>query len=78
MLKRRRSRSLGGKGTLAAAAKRRRRQEGTQQRDNRLALARLTHYLACNLQVPLWCHQRSAMAAQSSERHRRTTVEEAP
>ena len=78
MLKRRRSRSLARKGTSAVAAKRRRRQEDAQQRDNRLALARLAHYLACNLQVPLWCHQGSAMAAQSLERRRRAAVEEAP
>ena len=47
-----------------------------QQRDNRLALARLAHYLASNLQVPLWCHQGSVMKGQSSERHRRATVDE--
>ena len=55
MPKRRRSRSLAREGTLAAAAKRRRRQEVVQQRDSRLALARLAHSLAINLQVPLWC-----------------------
>ena len=53
MPKRKHSRSLARKGTSAAAAKRRRRQEDAQQRDSRLALARLVHYLASNLQVPL-------------------------
>ena len=66
MPQRRRSRSLVHKGISAAAAKRRRRQEDAQQRDNRLALARLAHYLASNLQVPLWCHQGSVMEAQSA------------
>ena len=66
MLKRRRSRSLARKGTSAVAAKRRRCQDDVQQRHNRLALARLVHYLACNLQVSLcgairvlpWQHSR--------------------
>ena len=48
MPKRRRSRSLARKGTLAAAAKRRRWQDA-QQRDSGLALARLAHSLASNL-----------------------------
>ena len=61
MSKRRRSRSLARKGTSAAAAKRRRRQEDAQQRDSRLALAHLAHYLASILQVPLWCHQVSVI-----------------
>ena len=37
------------------------------QRDSRLALARLLHSLASNLQVSLWCHQGSVMKAKSSE-----------
>ena len=49
--KRGRSRSLARKGTSAAAAKRRRCQEDAQQRNSGLALPRLTHYLASNLQV---------------------------
>ena len=65
--------------TSAAAAKRRRRQEDAQQRDSRLALARLAHSLASNLHVPLLCHQGSIMEAQSSERRcRRSTVEMKP
>ena len=40
----------GTQGTSAAAAKRRRRQEDAQQRDSRLALARLAHSVASNLQ----------------------------
>ena len=76
MPKRMRLHSLARKGTSVAAAKQRRRQEDAQQRDNRLALARLAHYLASNLQVPLWCHQGSVMKGQSSERHRRATVDE--
>ena len=78
MPKRRCSRSLARKGTSAAAAKRRRHQEYTQQRDSWLALARLTHSLASNLQVPLWCHQGSVMEAQSSERRRRAAIKGAP
>ena len=80
MPQRRCSRSLACKNTSAAAAKRRRRQEDAQQRDNRLALPRLAHYLASNLQVPLWCHQGSAMelGAQLSERRQRAAVKEAP
>ena len=78
MPKRRRSRSLTRKGTSAAAAERRRRKEDAQQRDSRLALACLVHSLACNMQVPLWCHQVSVMEAQLSERRRRAAVEEAP
>ena len=72
------SRSLARKGTSAAAAKRRRCQEDAQHRNSRLTLPRLAHYLASNLQVPLSCHQVSVMEAQSSERRRRATVEEAP
>ena len=53
-------------------------QKDAQQRNSRLALPRLAHYLASNLQVPLLCHQGSVMEAQSSERHRRAAVEEAP
>ena len=49
MPKRRCSRSLACKGTSAAAAKRRHCQDA-QQRDTRLALARLAHSLASNLQ----------------------------
>ena len=83
MPQRRRSRSLVHKGISAAAAKRRRRQEDAQQRDNRLALARLAHYLASNLQVyhcgairvPSWKHRapskgscrRSAVAVKPAE-----------
>ena len=78
MPKRRRSRSLTRKGTSAAAAERRRHQEDAQQRDIRLALARLAHSLASNLQVPLSCQQGSVMEAQSSERRRRAAVEGAP
>ena len=66
MPKRRRSRALVRKGTSAVTAERRRRPEDAQQRDSRLALARLVHYLASNLQVPLWKHSR------------RSAVEEAP
>ena len=58
MPKRGRSRSLARKGTSAAAAKRRRCQEDAQQRNSRPALPRLAHYLASNLQVPLWKHSR--------------------
>ena len=76
--KRGRSRSLARKGTSAAAAKRRSCQEDAQHRNSRLALPRLAHYLASNLQVPLSCHQGSVMEAQSSERRRRAAVEEAP
>ena len=65
-------------GTSDAAAKQTRRQEDAKQRDSRLALACLAHFLASNLQVPLLCHQGSVMEAQSSERHRRAAVEEAP
>ena len=50
MPKRGRSRSLARKGTSAAAAERRRCQEDDQQRDSRLALARLAHSLASNIQ----------------------------
>ena len=57
----RRSHSLAHKGTSDAAAKRTRRQEDAKQRDSRLALAHLAHYLASNLQVPLSCHQFSVM-----------------
>ena len=78
MPKRGRSRSLARKGTSATAAKRRRCQEDAQQRNSRLALPRLAHYLASNLQVPLSCHQGSFMEAQSSKRRRRAAVEEAP
>ena len=78
MPKKRHSRSLACKGTSAAAAKRMRRQEDDQQRDSSLALARLAHFLASNLQVPLWCHQVFFMEAQSLERRRRATVEGAP
>ena len=79
MLKRRRSRSLGRKGTSAAAAKRRRCQEDDQQGNSRLALARLAHYLASNLQVPLSCHQGSVIGstvvrAPSTGRCRRSAV----
>ena len=74
MPKRRRLCSLERKGTSAAAAKQRRCQEDAQQRDSRLALARLVHSVASNLQVLLWCHQGSVMEAQSSERRRRATV----
>ena len=49
MPKRGRSRSLARKGTSAAAAERRRCQEDDQQRDSRLAPARLTHSLDSNL-----------------------------
>ena len=63
MPKRGRSRSLARKGTSAAAAERRRCQEDDQQRDSRLALARLAHSLASNLQAPLSCHQGSVMEA---------------
>ena len=62
---------------LGLAAKRRRCQEDVQQRDSRLALPCLAHYLASNLQVPLWCHQGSVVEVQSSERRRRAAVEEA-
>ena len=58
--------------------KQRYRQEDAQQRDSRLALARLTHSLASNMQVSLWYHQGSVMEAQSSECHRRAAVEGAP
>ena len=60
--------SLAHKGTSAAAAKRRHCQEDAQQRDSRLALARLAHSLDSNLQVPRWCHQGSVMKAKSSGR----------
>ena len=72
MLKRR-SQSLACKGTPAAAAKRRQHQD-TQQRDSRLALASLAHFLPSNLQVSLWSHQVSVMEAQSSERSRMRAV----
>ena len=78
MPKRGRSHSLARKGTSAAAEKRRHCQEDSQQRNSRLALPRLAHYLASNLQVPLSCHQGSVMEAQSSERCRRAAIEEAP
>ena len=78
MPRRRRSRSLAHKGTLAAAAKWRCYQEDAQQRDNRLALARLAHSLASNLQVPLHKHrsyQGSVMKAKQLNGHcRRGTV----
>ena len=63
MPKRRRSRSLARKDTSDAAAKQMRRQGNAKQRDSRLALARLAHYLASNLQVPLSCHQGFVMEA---------------
>ena len=65
MPKSRRSRSLACKGTSATAEKRSLRQEDAQQRDSRLALARLAHCLASNLQVPLWC-QGSVMHSRRS------------
>ena len=78
MPKRGRSRSLARKGTSAAAAKRRRCQEDAQQRNSRLALPRLAHYLASNLQVPLSYHQGSVMEhivrAPSKGRCRRSAV----
>ena len=67
MSKRGRSRSLARKGTSVAAAKRRRCQKDAQQRNSRLALPRLAHYLASNLQVPLSCHQGSVMEAYSRQ-----------
>ena len=61
MPKRRHLRSLARKSTSAVAAKRRRCQEDAQQTDSRLALARLVHSLASNLQVSLWRKRRLAM-----------------
>ena len=78
MPKRRRSRSLTCKGTSAAAAKRRRRQEDAQHSDSRLALAHLVHYLASNLQVPLWCHQGCGHGSIVVRAPSRAAVEEKP
>ena len=63
MPKRRHSCSLARKDTSDTAAKRTRRQGDAKQRDSRLALARLAHYLASNMQVPLSYHQGSVMEA---------------
>ena len=78
MPEKRRSWSLACKGTSAAAAKHRCHQEDAQQRDSRLALARLAHSLASSLQVPLWCHQGFVMESQSLEHCRRAAVEREP
>ena len=74
MPKKRRLHSLACKDTLAAAAKQKRRQEDAQQRDSKLALGRLAHSLASNLQISLCCHQSSVMEAQLSERRRRAAI----
>ena len=86
MPKRSRSRSLARKGTLAAAAKQRSRQEDAQQRDSMLALARLAHSLASNLQVATivvpsrFCHESTVVGALSKEcrsseaRHRQASL----
>ena len=63
MPKRGRSRSLARKGTSAAAAKRRRCQEDAQQRNSRLALPRLAHYLASIVMPSGFCHGSSSQSA---------------
>ena len=78
MSEKRRSWSLACKGISAAAAKQRCHQDDAQQRDSRLALDRLAHSLASNLQVPLWCHQGFVMESQLLEHCRRATVEREP
>ena len=86
MPKRSRSRSLARKGTLAAAAKQRSCQEDAQQRDSMLALARLAHSLASNLQVATivvpsrFCHGSTVVGVLSKEcrsseaRHRQASL----
>ena len=78
MPKRGRSRSLARKGTSAAAAKRQRCQEDAQQRNSRLALPRLAHYLAATckyhcraIRVLSWKHSsQSAVEGPLSKRRR--------
>ena len=43
-------------------------------RDSKLALGRLAHSLASNLQISLWCHQSSVMEAQLLECRRRAAI----